>query len=82
LAKYVGYFNDWRPHRSLGQRAPCAQLARATHRNAETRKIIAIPVLGGAFITFISKPHDDVSDLIFAPYSWKAPMMTHQLPIE
>src|SRR5262249_37425159 len=47
LAEYVGYFNDWRPHRSLGQRAPCAPLSRAPHRNAETRKIIAIPVLGG-----------------------------------
>src|SRR5262249_48245629 len=47
LAEYVGYFNDWRPHRSLGQRAPCAPLSRAHHRNAETRKIIAIPVLGG-----------------------------------
>jgi hypothetical protein len=22
LAEYVGYFNDWRPHRSLRQRAP------------------------------------------------------------
>jgi transposase InsO family protein len=22
LAEYVGYFNDWRPHRSMGQRAP------------------------------------------------------------
>jgi len=29
LAEYVGYFNDWRPHRSIGQRAPCARLARA-----------------------------------------------------
>src|SRR5215510_15647535 len=24
LAEYVGYFNRWRPHRSIGQRAPCA----------------------------------------------------------
>ena len=46
LAEYVGYFNDWRPHRSIGQRAPCA-LARASHRSAQARKIIAIPVLGG-----------------------------------
>ena len=22
LAEYVGYFNHWRPHRSIGQRAP------------------------------------------------------------
>jgi hypothetical protein len=47
LAEYVGYFNDWRPHQSLGQRAPCAPLSRASHRNAQIRKIIAIPVLGG-----------------------------------
>jgi hypothetical protein len=48
LAEYVGYFNDWRPHRSIGQRAPCARLARASHRrSAQARKIIAIPVLGG-----------------------------------
>ena len=47
LPEYVGYFNDWRPHRSIGQRAPCAPLARASHRNAQARKIIAIPVLGG-----------------------------------
>jgi transposase InsO family protein len=25
LAEYVGYFNRWRPHRSIGQRAPCAR---------------------------------------------------------
>ena len=24
LAEYVTYFNRWRPHRSVGQRAPCA----------------------------------------------------------
>jgi putative transposase len=33
LAEYVAYFNDWRPHRSMGQRAPCAPLARAPHRS-------------------------------------------------
>jgi hypothetical protein len=47
LAEYVGYFNDWRPHRSIGQRAPCAPPARASHQSAQARKIIAIPVLGG-----------------------------------
>jgi len=47
LAEYVGYFNDWRPHRSIGQRAPCALPARAPHRSAQARKIIATPVLGG-----------------------------------
>jgi hypothetical protein len=29
LAEYVGYFNHWRPHRSIGQRAPCAPAAGA-----------------------------------------------------
>jgi hypothetical protein len=47
LDEYVGYFNDWRPHRSMGQRAPCAPLARPCHGNAQARRIIAIPVLGG-----------------------------------
>src|SRR5215510_13087350 len=47
LAKYVGYYNDWRPHRSLGQRAPCAPGAGASHGSAQVREIIAIPVLGG-----------------------------------
>jgi len=47
LAEYVGYFNDWRPHRSIGQRAPCAPPARESHQSAQARKIIAIPVLGG-----------------------------------
>src|SRR5262249_42068171 len=47
LAEYVGYFNDWRPHRSIGQRAPCAPRAPAPHRSAQPRKIIATPVLGG-----------------------------------
>ena len=47
LFEYVGYFNNWRPHRSLGQRAPCAPPARESQRSAESREIIAIPVLGG-----------------------------------
>jgi putative transposase len=47
LAEYVGYFNGWRPHRSLGQRAPCAPGASASHRSAQAREIIAIPLLGG-----------------------------------
>src|SRR5215469_9058439 len=46
LAEYVGYFNHWRPHRSIGQRAPCAAPA-WSHRSAEARRITAIPVLGG-----------------------------------
>jgi len=47
LAEYVGYFNDWRPHRSLGQRAPCAPLVSASHRSAQLGEIIATPVLEG-----------------------------------
>jgi transposase InsO family protein len=47
VLEYVGYFNDWRPHRSLGQRAPCAPGAGASHRSAQAQVIIAVPVLGG-----------------------------------
>jgi len=47
LTEYAGYFNDWRPHRSIGQRVPCAPPAHASHRSAQAREIIAIPVLGG-----------------------------------
>ena len=46
LAEYVSYFNHWRPHRSLGQRAPCARVV-APHRRAQAEKIVTIPVLGG-----------------------------------
>ena len=55
LAEYVGYFNDWRPHRSPGQRAPCAPGAGASHRSAARSS----RYLCSEAITFISKPHDD-----------------------
>jgi transposase InsO family protein len=45
LAEYVGYFNRWRPHRSIGQRAPCAPLL-TVHSNIGGN-IIAEPVLDG-----------------------------------
>ena len=45
LTEYVAYFNHWRPHRSIGQRAPCA-VPRPTAREQDG-KIIAEPVLGG-----------------------------------
>jgi len=45
LAEYVQYFNCWRPHRSIGQRAPCA--VELPHRDAQGGQIIAEPVLGG-----------------------------------
>ena len=58
--------NDWRPHRSLGQRAPCAPRAGASHRSAQAREIIAIPVLGGLHHVY-HQAVDDVPDLILAP---------------
>ena len=27
LTEYLTYFNQWRPHRSIGQRAPCAPVS-------------------------------------------------------
>ena len=47
LAEYAGYFNDWRPHRSIGQRAPCAAAPPLPRRSSRCQKIIAIPVVGG-----------------------------------
>jgi len=45
LAEYVAYFNRWRPHRSIGQRAPCAPVSTTPDRR--TGKVLATPVLGG-----------------------------------
>src|SRR6202007_1015903 len=45
LSAYVPYYIRWRPHRSLGQRAPCGAAMSLTQK--ECRKIIAKPVLGG-----------------------------------
>ncbi len=45
LAEYVDYFNHWRPHRSIGQRAPRLQTTRMPR--CKGRKVIARPVLGG-----------------------------------
>ena len=47
LTEYVGYFNRWRPHRSIGQRAPCASVPLPPYRHAQAARIVAIPVLGG-----------------------------------
>jgi putative transposase len=48
LAEYVGYFNRLRPHRSIGQRPPCAPATEdASHRSDQAAKIIGVPVLGG-----------------------------------
>jgi hypothetical protein len=45
LAEYVGYFNRWRPHQSVGQRAPRAPPLTIQRNIGGT--IIATPVLGG-----------------------------------
>jgi putative transposase len=45
LDEYVAYFNAWRPHRGLGQRAPCGSAPSA--QSNPTGRIIRQPVLGG-----------------------------------
>ncbi len=45
LVEYVGYFNRWGPHRSIGQRAPCAPPITAQRDIGSN--IIQTPVLGG-----------------------------------
>jgi putative transposase len=45
LVEYVAYFNHWRPHRSIGQRAPCAPAI--SECRGKGGGIIAQPVLGG-----------------------------------
>ena len=45
LDEYVAYFNAWRPHRGLGQRAPCGSAPPPIPNAAG--KIIGRPVLGG-----------------------------------
>jgi hypothetical protein len=43
--EYVAYFNAWRPHRGLGQLAPCGSAPPAPSN--PTGRIIGRPVLGG-----------------------------------
>ena len=45
LNEYVTYYNRWRPHRSLAQKAPC--LPAVVQLERSTSQIIAEPVLGG-----------------------------------
>jgi transposase InsO family protein len=45
LAEYAAYFNQWRPHRSIGQRAPCAPVL--TTPGCHSGTVVAMPVLGG-----------------------------------
>ena len=47
LNEYVAYFNNWRPHRSIGQRAPCAPAPSACGRNQKGTEVMGRPVLGG-----------------------------------
>jgi putative transposase len=45
LSSYVTYYNLWRPHRSLGQRAPCGATVSPPRKTC--RNVAAEPVLGG-----------------------------------
>ena len=47
LTEYVAYYNRWRPHRTLGQRAPCEPDPSPISANDNGRNIAARPVLGG-----------------------------------
>jgi putative transposase len=46
MSAYIGYFNHWRPHRSLGQRAPCDSSARRPRSPEACGRIVAEPILG------------------------------------
>ena len=43
--EYVAYYNRWRPHRSLGQIAPCSRAREVSRKLA--RHLISKPILGG-----------------------------------
>jgi transposase InsO family protein len=45
VSEYIDYYNQWRPHRSLGQRAPCSKLRKLPE--ASTGKITTTPILSG-----------------------------------
>jgi hypothetical protein len=47
LADYLDNSNHWRPHRSIGQRAPCPSTTPRSHGKAHDKEIIAKSVLGG-----------------------------------
>jgi len=47
IAEYPAYFNYWRPHRSVGQCAPCEFTVHQFRPRGLNRKITAEPVLGG-----------------------------------
>ncbi len=43
--EFIAYYNRWRPHRSLGQIAPCPHIKESPAKSAKHR--IAEPILGG-----------------------------------
>jgi transposase InsO family protein len=45
ITEFIAYYNRWRPHRSLGQIAPCPQVKES--RVNSTTNLIAKPVLSG-----------------------------------
>jgi len=45
LTEFIAYYNRWRPHRSLGQIAPCPYIKESPVGSA--KHLIAKPVLGG-----------------------------------
>jgi len=47
LNDYVAYYNRWRPHRTLGQQAPCEAEPPPKSANDNGRRITSRPVLGG-----------------------------------
>ena len=47
LTEYAAYFNRWRPHRSVEQRAPCAEAPPSHGSNQKGPEVIAKSVLGG-----------------------------------
>jgi transposase InsO family protein len=47
LTAYIAWFNRWRPHRSLGQQPPCAEIPTLRSSNRNGTGITARPVLGG-----------------------------------
>jgi hypothetical protein len=50
-------FNRWSPHRSIGQRAPCAPVTFAPHRRAQAGSIVQYPC-SEVSIMSTSEPHD------------------------
>lgn len=47
LAEYAAYYNHWRPHRALGQSAPCKPEPPPTSANDNGNGVASRPVLGG-----------------------------------